>query len=1498
MRRASAMLLPCLGFAGTGWGASIDLLGQNLVWNAAGGCGFSPEFSISVHNNNAIPPAPVPPEERFTGWQLYLAIMRTEGSGDLRFASMSRPENAQYVFENHGGGIVGMPATPTPGPLFVFDDDVMPAGVTIDPAADRKLLNLRFDSANNAMGTFKIMAFPALGRTQWADAIPVDRAFNNLNGGTFGMGSFEIGSIQVVNQPGLHMRPRILPPPPPILRVADGNFTWNGPSEGTWQQNSNWIPSSGFPDGTNAIANITNLNGGGVIQLNGSITLSQLNLSDPQIASLAGPISGAPQTMTMAGDRTINTTNFAREDYPATGRFFGTAFGLPASAPNPARPIVIGGTNGLIVTGGPIAFRGANSYVGNTTISGGARVSLLNQVSLNSAFGTAGDIHLDNGQIWVEVDNGSLSRNIVVAGGGGNLSLGTDPGNVGTSTHTFSGVISGAGSLLIDGDFGGIGNFTGANTHSGVLNVGLGTHVLSGNGAFAASSAVNNAGTLVLSGGGANRLPDAATLTMHGASLRMNGYNGTETIGPVTLRGGTSNIIMQGGNGTLSAGDITRASSGALEIQANALGTGNRILFSNGTAQLVNGVFRYAFGHAQDPFTVGIESNLTELMTYGATGVTPISAAGGYAENAFTAGTSVRLQSTTVSQTFMLPAGTTNINSLVLAPGFDGGGNGINGIFVVGPGTLSVDAGVILSSTSGFTVANVINSGIGNTISADVTITTTGSELILACPGALTTFGKITGNISVTKTGIRTWFNNSTTSDYTGQTVLSGFNRHKGNLPLNAPGAYGNASSEIVLDLNNRIQNDPGLGATGIFGASFGPDAGQGATSMNRPLRVRGNAGRELIGALIRNFSTGTFTMNGQIIVEPGARLSFQSLNVADQPFVVNGNIAGEGHVSLAQTQATLQVTINGTNTFSGGFDHDGGTLTVGSDTALGLGVYVSGGALTNSIQSVSGPRVLANDLLLSSATLSVQGTNPISFSGNVFAQGGLLDIVAGNNATFSGNLTHGDLFKTGPGTLHLTGNNTIDGQINAGNGTVPGGMIVMRSNNAAGSSVGATAANFGENTIALDGDVTVGSGELMVLRGDGVGGLGNLRSLCGDNTWNGSVVVQQQNSGSVALTTRGSIGIDGGTLTIVRSISTSATASDGSPAQPLGVRKVGLGTLHVGGETFLATPGGTSTFQGSIVASGSLEIAEGTMRVLPSSGLIDVPALFIAGGPNDSPSTSGSPRARTPQPASTMALAAIRTSLDGSTDAERAGSAAAGSSQGSAAGDPVKPGSDVASRAGELAVGGSFLGTLGHDSVCHCHVTATVASATAPTARLDLTNNAMVIDYTGPSPLQDTRSYIVSGYAGGAWTGNGITTSSGNAAQFGLGYGDNVGGFGGLNFTTFFGDPVDNSTVLVAWTRYGDADLNRLVNLADFNRLAANFGLASGAVWTQGDFDYNGRVNLNDFNRLAANFGLIAGPEGPTPADWAALASAVPEPAVIGPSLLLMALLPRRRRR
>ena len=109
-------------------------------------------------------------------------------------------------------------------------------------------------------------------------------------------------------------------------------------------------------------------------------------------------------------------------------------------------------------------------------------------------------------------------------------------------------------------------------------------------------------------------------------------------------------------------------------------------------------------------------------------------------------------------------------------------------------------------------------------------------------------------------------------------------------------------------------------------------------------------------------------------------------------------------------------------------------------------------------------------------------------------------------------------------------------------------------------------------------------------------------------------------------------------------------------------------------------------------------------------------------------------------------------------------------------------------------------------------------------------------------------------------------------------------------------GESGDYDNVAVFNPIPGDADVNGIVNLDDFNVLAAHFGTASGATWIQADFNNDGRVNLDDFNSLAANFGQGAAGPGMSPGDWARLGASVPEPSVA--TLILLTALPSLRRR
>jgi hypothetical protein len=187
---------------------------------------------------------------------------------------------------------------------------------------------------------------------------------------------------------------------------------------------------------------------------------------------------------------------------------------------------------------------------------------------------------------------------------------------------------------------------------------------------------------------------------------------------------------------------------------------------------------------------------------------------------------------------------------------------------------------------------------------------------------------------------------------------------------------------------------------------------------------------------------------------------------------------------------------------------------------------------------------------------------------------------------------------------------------------------------------------------------------------------------------------------------------------------------------------------------------------------------------------------------------------------------------------------------------------------------------------------------AIANNGYVDLNQGAILADYTGASPLSSLRSYIVAGYNGGSWNGVNAIRSSYAASHpgYAVGYAEASAVFSTFP-ATFRGEAVDDTTVIVATIRTGDANLDGIVNLADFNRLASNFGGVSGKVWSQGDFNYDGQTNLTDFNLMAGNFGLSATGPDVTPQDWSNLAAAVPEPSAAGLLFAAMMSFSRRRR-
>jgi len=196
---------------------------------------------------------------------------------------------------------------------------------------------------------------------------------------------------------------------------------------------------------------------------------------------------------------------------------------------------------------------------------------------------------------------------------------------------------------------------------------------------------------------------------------------------------------------------------------------------------------------------------------------------------------------------------------------------------------------------------------------------------------------------------------------------------------------------------------------------------------------------------------------------------------------------------------------------------------------------------------------------------------------------------------------------------------------------------------------------------------------------------------------------------------------------------------------------------------------------------------------------------------------------------------------------------------------------------------------------------------------RLDLTDNDMIVDYTGASPIASIHGLIKNGYNNGSWTGVGGIKSSraasspnaGEAGKTALGYGE----ASALGISSFDGISVDSTSILIKYTYYGDANLDGDADGVDIGTWATNFtgelGGSAGATmtWAQGDWDYDGDVDGVDAGLWATAFtgelggaGLVVQVDEPLSRQAAEVLeglgiAVVPEPLSVTTPVIVMAL-------
>jgi len=201
------------------------------------------------------------------------------------------------------------------------------------------------------------------------------------------------------------------------------------------------------------------------------------------------------------------------------------------------------------------------------------------------------------------------------------------------------------------------------------------------------------------------------------------------------------------------------------------------------------------------------------------------------------------------------------------------------------------------------------------------------------------------------------------------------------------------------------------------------------------------------------------------------------------------------------------------------------------------------------------------NDLFLNSFGI-LEANGVISDSGNVIAQGS--------------------------GTKVLAGDNDYTGQT-----IVEGGVLQIEDNNALGTTDAGTTVEEGAS-LAMAGDITTLPDESLTISGNGVGGVGALVSVDGDNTFGGDITLAADSSigalGSALLTLDGAINGAGNELTFVPQSGSTVVIEGVISGAGTDVVYAGQGTSIIGYELGHTYDGTTTIRSGTVQTNSSVD--------------------------------------------------------------------------------------------------------------------------------------------------------------------------------------------------------------------------------------------------------------------------------------------------------------------
>ena len=171
--------------------------------------------------------------------------------------------------------------------------------------------------------------------------------------------------------------------------------------------------------------------------------------------------------------------------------------------------------------------------------------------------------------------------------------------------------------------------------------------------------------------------------------------------------------------------------------------------------------------------------------------------------------------------------------------------------------------------------------------------------------------------------------------------------------------------------------------------------------------------------------------------------------------------------------------------------------------------------------------------------------------------------------------------------------------------------------------------------------------------------------------------------------------------------------------------------------------------------------------------------------------------------------------------------------------------------RLGNLVVNGSVSVAPGGGNIVR-----TPSLTIGAAGLLDLADNDLIVDYSSVSPVGVWAGSAYDGVTGYIQSGRIISSAaSGNLTKFGVAEAREALAISGSQTSTFAGQSVDSTSVLVKFTWGGDANLDGKINIDDYGRIDGNVSQSPSVWgWFAGDFNLDGKINIDDYGIIDGN--------------------------------------------